>query len=105
MPENWVRTIPVDHLTDRLGTTVLGRKVALFKVADGSIHALDDVCSHEYALLSQGEVWDEEVWCPKHGSHFNIRTGAVTGFPATEPVRSYPTKIEDGFIYVNMAGS
>lgn len=49
-------------------------------------------------------MWEGEVYCPKHGSRFNIRSGQVTGLPATQPVRTYPAKEEDGWIYVLWEG-
>ena len=76
-----------------------GHPIALFKMEDG-IYALDDICSHEYSRLSEGEVWDGEVYCPKHGSRFNIKSGAVKGLPAIKSVRSYPAKVEKGEIFV-----
>lgn len=79
-----------------------GNKVlALFRLDDG-IYATDDSCSHEYSPLSEGEIWDEEVFCPKHGSRFDIKTGGVRSFPATRPVSTYPVKVEDGVIYVKV---
>lgn len=76
-----------------------GHAFALFKIPEG-IYALDDVCSHEYAELSSGEVWGDSVYCPKHGSSFNIKTGSVSGLPAVKPVNAYKVKIENGNIYI-----
>jgi 3-phenylpropionate/trans-cinnamate dioxygenase ferredoxin subunit len=63
--------------------------------------ALDDVCSHEYSRLSEGEILDGEVYCPKHGSRFDLRSGQVRGLPATQPVNAYEAKEEDGKIWVH----
>jgi len=76
-----------------------GHALALFKLEDG-IYVLDDICSHEYSRLSEGEIWDDEVYCPKHGSRFNIRSGAVRGLPAVKPVRSYPVRVEEQRVLV-----
>lgn len=95
----WIRVADEASLTDVLAVQVGEHAVAVFRVDDG-VFALDDVCSHEYARLSEGEVWDGEVFCPKHGSRFNIKTGGVMGLPATRPVRSYPVKREEGGIYI-----
>jgi 3-phenylpropionate/trans-cinnamate dioxygenase ferredoxin subunit len=73
--------------------------IALFRLEEG-LYALDDICSHEYSRLSEGEIWDGDVYCPKHGSRFDIRTGAVQGLPAIKPVRSYAVKVEGDTIYV-----
>jgi 3-phenylpropionate/trans-cinnamate dioxygenase ferredoxin component len=99
----WTRVAELSALAQQesLGVMCGGRRLALFQVEDG-IYALDDVCSHEFSLLSEGEVWQGEVSCAKHGSRFNIRTGAVRGLPATLPVRRYAVKVEAGGIYVEL---
>jgi 3-phenylpropionate/trans-cinnamate dioxygenase ferredoxin component len=98
----WVPVAKESDLVDRLGVEVEGRKIALFRV-DGEVYALDDVCSHEYSLLSEGEIWDDAVYCPKHGSKFEIKSGAVRSLPATKPVASHPVKVEEGTIYVELS--
>jgi len=45
-------------------------------------------------------VLDYQIECPRHGARFDIRTGAVTRLPATDPIPTYPVKIEDGLIYI-----
>jgi len=87
------------ELVSTMSVTVDGSEVALFRTDDG-IFALDDICSHEYSKLSEGDVWGGEVYCQKHGSRFNLRTGAVTGLPATKPVGTWGVKVEDGGIWV-----
>ncbi len=82
MERVWVRVAYEEDLVTSLSVSVEGHLVALFRTEEG-IFALDDICSHEYSRLSEGEVWAGEVYCQKHGSRFNLRTGAVTGLPAT----------------------
>ena len=95
----WVRVASEEELVTSLSVTVEGRPVALFRTEEG-IFALDDICSHEYSRLSEGEIWAGEVYCQKHGSRFNLRTGAVTGLPATQPVRTWAVKVENGEIWI-----
>jgi 3-phenylpropionate/trans-cinnamate dioxygenase ferredoxin component len=97
----WVETVPESELDEQIRVEVGERAFAVFRLDDG-IYALDDVCSHEYSRLSEGELWDEEVYCPKHGSRFDIRSGAVRSFPAFKPVKSYPVKVENGKIYMDL---
>ena len=61
----------------------------------GELFALSDVCSHAEVPLSEGEVYDRTVECWLHGSWFDLRTGAPTGPPATEPVPVYPVKVSE----------
>ena len=95
----WVRVADEATLRRSMGVSLEGHPIALFRLGD-AIHALDDVCSHEYSLLSEGEIWEDEVYCPKHGSRFDIRSGEVRSLPAVSPVRSYPVRVQDGGIFV-----
>ena len=98
----WKRVIAEAELDGQVGVQVDDSSVALFRTEDG-IFALDDICSHEYSRLSLGEVWGGEVYCEKHGSRFNLATGAVTGLPATAPVTAWKVKVEEGSIWVAAA--
>jgi len=67
-----------------------------------NFYALKNTCSHEYAPLSKGELWDDCIYCPKHGSAFNIKDGKVKGLPAVNDVKTYDTKIENGCVCVRV---
>ena len=58
---------------------------------ESGFRALLDVCSHEDYPLSEGEVFADvcEIECAKHGSTFDLRTGAPCSLPATRPVPVY----------------
>jgi nitrite reductase/ring-hydroxylating ferredoxin subunit len=99
----WKKVLKEAELEEQARVEVNGDAYALFRLEDG-VFALDDVCSHEYSRLSEGEIWDDEVYCPKHGSRFCIRSGEVRSFPAFKPVGSYPVKIENGEIYIEVEG-
>jgi 3-phenylpropionate/trans-cinnamate dioxygenase ferredoxin subunit len=68
----------------------------------GELFALRDVCSHEEVPLSEGELDGETIECWLHGSRFDMRTGAPTGLPATQPVPVYRTKVEGDDVYVEL---
>lgn len=79
-----------------------GERIAVFKLEDG-YYAINDVCSHDEASLSEGEiVKDCVVECPLHGATFDIKTGENLGFPAVVPVDTYPTRVENGMVYVQV---
>ncbi len=96
---HWVKVASDRDLVSSMSVTVDGQEVALFRTEEG-VFAVDDICSHEYSKLSEGDVWAGEVYCQKHGSRFNLRTGAVTGLPATKPVGTWDVKVENGEIWV-----
>jgi 3-phenylpropionate/trans-cinnamate dioxygenase ferredoxin subunit len=73
--------------------------IALYRVG-GEVHALADVCTHEFALLSQGFVEDGAIECPLHQAKFDIRTGRCLSPPATEDLKCYAVRIEGGEVFV-----
>jgi 3-phenylpropionate/trans-cinnamate dioxygenase ferredoxin component len=66
----------------------------------GEILAIEDRCSHDNGPLAEGEVDTERcvVECPRHGSLFDLRTGAPLTLPAYVPVETFPVLIEDDVI-------
>ncbi|MCL1600815.1 MAG: non-heme iron oxygenase ferredoxin subunit [Actinomycetia bacterium] len=76
--------------------------VALFRVGDG-VHAIADRCSHAEASLSEGEVFGDEVECPRHGAEFDLTTGKALTLPATKPVAVYATDVRDGNVFIEIS--
>jgi 3-phenylpropionate/trans-cinnamate dioxygenase ferredoxin component len=74
-------------------------RVAVFRVGE-RVYALADRCSHAEAWLSEGEIWDGAVECPRHGSEFDLETGAPRSLPATKPVPTYQVSVEDGTVFL-----
>jgi nitrite reductase/ring-hydroxylating ferredoxin subunit len=75
------------------------RFVALCNV-EGEFHAFEDVCTHQFAHLSEGEFTGSEVKCPLHGAKFDVKTGAAKSLPAVKPVPKHEVKVENGNVYV-----
>jgi nitrite reductase/ring-hydroxylating ferredoxin subunit len=69
-----------------------------------AIHAIDDLCTHGQAFLSEGGFDPHEcvVECPLHGGLFDVRTGKACGAPATRATRVYPTHVKDGEVYIDV---
>lgn len=80
---------------DVIAVTAGGRDIALYRV-DGDVFATDNTCTHGLARLCDGFLIGHEIECPMHQGRFDVRTGQPTCAPVTEPVRSYPVKIENG---------
>jgi 3-phenylpropionate/trans-cinnamate dioxygenase ferredoxin component len=93
---------PSDVPTDEaLGVTIGDLDVAIARDGD-DFFALQDLCSHASVSLSEGEVADCAVECWLHGSRFDLRTGKPTGFPATEPVATFPVDVRGDDVYVDI---
>ena len=78
-----------------------GTAVAVFRIGDG-VHAIADRCSHAEASLSAGDVFGDEVECPKHGAAFDVTTGRALTLPASKPVEVFATDIRDGNVFVEI---
>ena len=77
------------------------RQVALFNV-DGTCHAIDDTCTHRGGPLSEGTLDGDVVTCPWHGARFCVRDGQAQGPPAPGNVTSYPVRVTDGSIEIEV---
>jgi naphthalene 1,2-dioxygenase system ferredoxin subunit len=86
---------------DCLGVTIDSVKVGLFRI-DGEIHALDDICTHGNALLSDGFLDGHEIECPLHAGLVDVRTGKGTTAPITRDTRRHEVRIDDGKLYVRL---
>lgn len=75
------------------------RQVAIANV-DGTLHAFDDLCTHQQCSLAEGELEDTTVECPCHGSRFDIRTGGAVNGPATDPVDVFEVREQEGDLQV-----
>jgi 3-phenylpropionate/trans-cinnamate dioxygenase ferredoxin subunit len=73
--------------------------IAVWNV-DGSYYATQDMCTHEEASLSEGDLWGDVVECPLHGAQFDVTNGTVMSLPAVFPLKTYPVKVEAGKLYV-----
>ena len=72
---------------------VNGQKIAVFK-HEGEFYALDDLCTHADAPLSDGWLNKGCIACPWHGAEFDLKTGAAMTPPASSPVKSYPVTVD-----------
>jgi 3-phenylpropionate/trans-cinnamate dioxygenase ferredoxin subunit len=76
-----------------------GRKIGVFN-AGGDLYAIEDRCSHDDGPLAEGSFDPEArtVECPRHGSLFDVTSGRPKTLPAYLPVDTFPVRIEDGVI-------
>jgi 3-phenylpropionate/trans-cinnamate dioxygenase ferredoxin subunit len=74
-----------------------GRKIGVFRCADGEVYAIEDRCSHDDGPLAEG-AFDSAactVECPRHGSLFDVTTGRPRTLPAYRPVETFPVRVEE----------
>ena len=95
----WREAVPLDGFNKTHKFVHRRKEICIYKLEDG-VYATDNSCSHEYSPLCEGMIVGEDVYCPKHGSRFHIKSGAVKDFPATRPVKTFQVKVEDGVVWV-----
>ncbi len=78
---------------------VEGRPVALCN-ANGELYALEDICTHAFAYLSEGGLVGGQIRCPLHGAMFDVKSGQAKSLPAVKAVPTHEVKVEDGQVYV-----
>lgn len=90
----------------RLFVEIDGRPIVVLNVA-GQLFAIADVCSHDDGPLGDGEVEgadasQPEIVCPRHGAHFDLRSGKATALPAVVDVPAYPVRVQAGQIEIGV---
>ena len=83
------------------GFVVGDKKVAVASV-NGKLHAFEDRCRHQGALLSKGVLIGDKVMCPVHGEQFDLNTGNPVLMVAHDPIKIYPVKVEGDDILVDI---
>ena len=79
-----------------------GRVFAIYRSPDDRYFATDGLCTHEGISLADGLVMDEIIECPKHNGRFNYQTGEAKGAPVCVNLRTYPVKVEDGAVFIEV---
>jgi metal-sulfur cluster biosynthetic enzyme/nitrite reductase/ring-hydroxylating ferredoxin subunit len=65
------------------------------------LYVVEDVCSHDGQPLTDGEVTQGQIECPRHGARFSLATGAAVCMPATEAIRTFAVAVRDGQVFVS----
>jgi 3-phenylpropionate/trans-cinnamate dioxygenase ferredoxin subunit len=101
-----VRRVPVARLDDIAPGTmqmvqVDGTGILLVNL-DGTIHATQGVCSHEYFELDKGFLTGNTLTCALHLSRFDLDTGEALDPPAELPLQIYAVLVEGGEIVLEL---
>lgn len=97
----WIDVAPTGEFVagERRVVEVDGVPVIVLNV-DGEFHAVEDVCTHDQTPLSDGEIIDREIICPRHGARFCLRTGKALCPPAYEPIAVFAVRVEGGVVQI-----
>jgi len=96
------------RLMERDGDGLVGRlpdapggSIAVIRV-DGRLHAIRDECPHAGASLVDGTLVGTIITCPRHGSQFDVTTGARERGPADFPIRIYRVVVDADTTFVEV---
>ncbi|OMF32217.1 nitrite reductase [Paenibacillus sp. FSL H8-0548] len=78
-------------------------EIAVFRLTDGSVLAVENKCPHKGGVLSEGMVCGTAVHCPLHDWKIDLRSGRVQE-PDEGCVVTFETEIDQvsGSIYVTI---
>jgi 3-phenylpropionate/trans-cinnamate dioxygenase ferredoxin subunit len=89
----------------RTGTSrrcVLDGDAVLVCNVGGEFFAIADVCTHDHGPLGDGKLRGNVIECPRHGARFDVRDGAVKAPPAIRAVTTFPVRVRDGNVEVQI---
>ena len=96
MADGWVRAAAKADVEEGkvLGVKLNGKDIAIYHLPGGEFCATDNICTHEYALLSEGWLENGCIECPLHAAQFDCRTGKALSSPADEDLLVFEIKVE-----------
>ena len=86
------------------GVRVGEREIALYHLPGGEYRATDNICTHEYAQLSDGWLEDGCIECPLHAARFDVRSGKALCAPAEQDIDVFETRVEGADLLVKLPG-
>lgn len=99
---SWHASIPAEevHAKGAVGVEVDGLRLGLYAL-DGEIFCNGNICTHAFAILTDGHVVDGCIECPLHQGLFDIRSGKAMGPPVARDIPTYAVKVEDGIVWID----
>jgi len=96
------------RLMEREGDGLVGRlpdapggSIVVMRL-EGRLHAIRDECPHNGASLADGTLDGRIITCPRHGSQFDVTTGARERGPSDFPIRTYRVIVEGDQTFVEV---
>jgi 3-phenylpropionate/trans-cinnamate dioxygenase ferredoxin component len=101
-----MRRLSVGRLSDLPAGTMAMVQVdtadILLANVDGTVHAVQGICSHEYFELDKGFLTGDSVTCALHMSRFDLETGEALDPPAELPLAVYRVVVEGDEIILEL---
>jgi 3-phenylpropionate/trans-cinnamate dioxygenase ferredoxin subunit len=105
MSDRWIKVCKTDDIEseDVIRFDHGDRTFAIYRTADDKFYATDGLCTHQQIHLAGGFVMDNLIECPKHNGRFDFTTGKAMGAPVCVDLKTYPTKIEGGEVFIQLS--
>jgi nitrite reductase (NADH) small subunit len=99
----WTRVTATENIPALEGRSIqIGtQKVAIFNLR-GRFVTIENQCPHKGGPLCDGIVSGTTVVCPLHGWRFDLDTGMAVRASLPACVTTFPTRVEDGIILVDI---
>lgn len=100
----WTNVASADSVAEKsfAGFQVDGIALVICRFRD-EYFAVENMCSHALSTFDEGRLRGYRLMCPLHGATFDIRDGSCTGAPASRPIRSYPLRLHEGMLQVDLS--
>lgn len=103
---DWIDVCAFDAIDDEdvLRFDHGGKTYAIYRYADKA-YATDGLCTHEKIHLADGLLMEHVIECPKHNGRFDVRDGRALGAPVCVNLRTWPVRVADGQIQIQISGT
>ncbi|MCS3765641.1 MULTISPECIES: non-heme iron oxygenase ferredoxin subunit [Bradyrhizobium] len=103
MSDNWVTVISAGKVPagEMIGVELGELRLAIFNVA-GKFYATSNVCTHQFALLTDGWLADSVVECPLHGGQFDVTCGRALGGIVDCDLQTYAIREIGGVLQIGV---
>jgi nitrite reductase (NADH) small subunit len=103
---HWTPITKIENIPIREGraVTVGDSEIAIFHL-EGRYLTIENTCPHKGGPLCDGIVSGTTVVCPLHGQRFDLETGMPVLASQPGCVATFPTRVEDGVILVDLGGA
>jgi nitrite reductase (NADH) small subunit len=103
---DWTPITKVENIPSREGRAVAvgDQEIAIFHLQDRYL-TIGNKCPHRGGPLCDGIVSGTTVVCPLHGRRFDLETGMPVRASEPSCVATFPTRVEDGIIFVDLGGA
>jgi nitrite reductase/ring-hydroxylating ferredoxin subunit len=85
-----------------LSVEVRGQQLGLY-VEGNEVFALEDVCPHAFALLSEGLQENGVIECPLHAARFEVATGRCLNDIGQRDIQCFPVRVVGERVLVKLA--